>query len=85
MAREAHCARCDELWCAYASASRDHLLALKEQEEAARQDPERFRTLEMKAEALGADRAAARVKITTHLALSHSGRTYSALVSASAH
>jgi hypothetical protein len=47
--------------------------ALKEQKRVGKaDDPARFRVLEMKVEALGAERAAARVKITTHLALSHS-------------
>jgi len=68
------------LWCAYASATLDHFRALKEREQAGRDNPARLRVLEMKVEALGADRAAARVKITTHLALSHSGKTYSAIV-----
>jgi hypothetical protein len=45
---------------------------MKEQQLAGTADPRRLRVLELKAEALGAERAAARVKITTHLVLSHS-------------
>jgi hypothetical protein len=45
---------------------------MREQQLAGTTDRQRLRVLEMKAEALGAERAAARVKITTHLVLSHS-------------
>jgi hypothetical protein len=53
-------------------AIRDHVLALEEQEKADRNDPARLRMLTERAETLGAERAATRAKITTHLALSHS-------------
>ena len=80
MVTEVRCPKCDELWSAFASAARDHVVALREQEQAGKDDPARFRVLRMKVEALGADCAAARAKITTHLVLSHSGQTYSAFV-----
>jgi hypothetical protein len=79
MATKARCSRCDELWRSYASATLDHLRALKDKEQAADRDVFRLWTLEMKVEALGAERAAARVKITTHLALSHSHQGLSSL------
>ncbi len=82
MATEARCPRCDELWCAYASATLEHLQVEKVQEQACKDHPALFRILAKKLESLGAERAAARVKITTHLVLSHSGGSYSELVSA---
>ena len=66
------CPRCDALWHAYASATQQHVDAMKEQQLAGSADPRLQRMLDMRAEALGAERAAARVKITTHLVLSHS-------------
>jgi hypothetical protein len=45
----------------------------------------RARLLEIKLEALGAERAAARVKITTHLALSHSRERLTTLIGAGSH
>jgi hypothetical protein len=68
-----------------ASATRDYLQALKERELADGRDPARIRTLETKVVALGAERAAARVKITTHLALSHSIQGRSSLIAAAGH
>jgi transposase-like protein len=84
MSTEAMCPRCEELWCAFAYATRDHLLALKEQERAHRRNPAKLHAVQMRVEALGAEQAAARVKITTHLALAHSKRARERLLSAAA-
>ena len=85
MATGPRCSRCDELWCAYASATREHLLAVKEQESAGAASPKRIRQLQLKVESTGAERAAARVKITTHLALSHSRQVLGIATGAASH
>jgi len=85
MATGPRCSRCDELWSAYASATREHLLAIRDQESPGPADAMRARLLEIKLEALGAERAAARVKITTHLALSHSRERLTTLIGAGSH
>jgi hypothetical protein len=72
MAVARRCSRCEQLWSAYASATYEHLQALQEQERSDAGDPARRCALARKIEASGAERAAARVKITTHIAMSHS-------------
>jgi hypothetical protein len=58
---------------------------MKEMESADRSNAVRFRALQLTVESLGAERAAARVKITTHLALSHSSHGLSSLIGATSH
>jgi hypothetical protein len=68
------CARCNELWRAYAAATVEHVNLLSSQEMAATlRDVESFQTLEARVLEAEARRAAARQAVNQHTSEAHSG------------
>jgi hypothetical protein len=71
MAHQGTCSKCVELWRNYGTATRDHVVLLKEQEAVAGTDPQRFRELDALCDLAAAHRDTARAAIKVHLATEH--------------